>query len=176
MKVELPSQAMLHPEQSSDARVFDELFDATVALDHDRVPKIQYEFSRPKEDFLRHLVRSRNVLLHGSPILDLENLDPKQANDSEKKSGNQRAVYAVTNAVLPIFYAIQDRTKISGVVRSGVVRDGEYGEIYSFALPKKPRTKIPGSEVRYIFLIKACFVLKSTITVIQAMSGYRMFL
>ena len=78
-----------------------------------------------KEEFLKFIVENKNVLLHGSASQDLEVLEPRQANDSVKKSGNKNAVYGITDPVLPIFYAIQDRKKLQGVVESGVGHNSE---------------------------------------------------
>lgn len=143
MNLELPPQEINTSEDPEQAHAFDELFDEAVSQKNEQTPKIQYELPYSKEDFLRHLVKSRNVLLHGSSVQDLEILEPRQANDSEKKSGNQNAVYAVKNPVFPIFYAIQNRANISGIVRSGVERDGQGNEVYYFELPKTSQGKDP---------------------------------
>ena len=94
-------------------------------------------FLHRKEALLQSLVTERGVLLHGSNETDLEILRPQPANDAAKRSGNKNAVYAVDDAVLAIFYAIQDRSRIDGVIRSAVKANRETGEReYSFGMPR----------------------------------------
>lgn len=103
----------------------------------DAMVPIEYSLPYPKEEFLNFLTREKEVLLHGSSKRGLEVIEPQQANDSEKRFGNKRAVYAVADSVLPIFYAIQDRSKINGAIISGAETDAETGEVkYEFRMPK----------------------------------------
>jgi len=98
---------------------FGELFDNTLLDKGGNIPIIEYNLQYPKEDFLKFLVENKNVLLHGSPNKNLEILEIRQANDTAKKSGNKRAVYGVIDPVMAIFFAIQDRENINGIVESG---------------------------------------------------------
>lgn len=132
---------------------FSELIDRTLQGGGKSIPLIEYNLPYPKEDFLRFLATERNVLLHGSSNLDLEMLEPKQANDREKSSGNKNAVYCVADPVLPIFYAIRDRSKIEGLIESGVGKNPETGELeYKFRMPQNALDKKPWSNgAVYIF-------------------------
>ena len=125
-------------EKENKQKVFKDLFDHTLLASGDSVPAIEYKLPYPKEDFLRFLVSENGVLLHGSSNRDMEVLEPKQANDSAKMSGNKKAVYCVSDPVLPIFYAIKDRDKFQNViVSSGVLNNLETGdEEYHFRIPK----------------------------------------
>ncbi|MDP3985867.1 MAG: hypothetical protein Q8P77_00310 [Candidatus Veblenbacteria bacterium] len=108
---------------------------------------IDYNLPYPKEEFLKFLVEEKHLLLHGSSNQNLEVLAPQQTNDGAKEFGNKKAVYAVTDSVLPIFYAIRDRTKIRGAIISGYEADAETGEAkYEFrmsreAIEAKPWTR-----------------------------------
>lgn len=132
---------------------FEKLFEETLKKKGEGVLVVEYTLSYPKEDFLRFLTEEKNVLLHGSSSKDIETFEPRQANDTVKVSGNKKAVYGVTDPVLPIFYAIQDRDKLQGSIRSGVTTDLDTGESeYRFSMPKdnldiKPWTR----GVVYVF-------------------------
>ena len=99
---------------------------------------VNYDLPYPKEDLLTYLVTNKEVVLHGSDKKDIEILEPKQANDRAKEFGNKNGVYVVTDSVLPIFYAIQNREKISGLIISGVESDSDTKEKkYEFKMSKK---------------------------------------
>ena len=151
MNFDLPtSKDTLNIEQ--EHRSFNELFEQTLAGDQEGVPIIEYAIPYPKEDFLAFLVSEKDILLHGSSNRDAEIMEPRQANDASKISGNKKAVYAVTDPVLPIFYAIQDRNKIEGCVESGVTTH-ETGDCeYAFTLPKGSLAKKPWAQgIVYLF-------------------------
>lgn len=124
----LPNISYNQPEQETEkTRQFNELFERSRApVEEGSIPVIEYNLPYPKEDFFSFLVEEKNVLLHGSPHENMNVLEPRQANDSSKQFGNKEAVYAVTDPVLPIFYAIQDRTKLGkSVIESGFIEDDE---------------------------------------------------
>ncbi len=167
MRVRLPPWAQKYfidmeslPEQSSEIiekeKSFEELFESTLQNKRETVPVIEYNLPYPKEDFLVFLVGYKNVVLHGSGQ-NLDLVSPKQANDSSKQSGNKEAVYSVDDPVLPIFYAIQDRSKLHGMIESGhyTEENDETGEIkseYVFKIPKKYQGTSPWKQgFVYIF-------------------------
>lgn len=105
--------------------------------DSDSLATIEYNLPYPKEEFLGFLTREKEILLHGSPKQNLESIEPQQANDSAKRFGNKKAVYAVADPVLPIFHAIQDRSKLRGLIISNAEIDQETGEAkYEFRMPQ----------------------------------------
>ena len=132
---------------------FSKLFEETLLKKEEGVPVVEYNLPYPKEDFLKFLAEEKNVLLHGSPEKDIEALEPRQANDTVKTSGNKKAVYGVIDPVLPIFYAIQDKEKIKGPIQSGVSEDLETGELeYEFKISKDALESQPWkSGVVYVF-------------------------
>lgn len=62
-----------------------------------------------KMDFLNWIVQNKNFLLHGSPIKNLEELVPHEANCQDKEFGNQSAVFANQNPNITMFYAIKNK-------------------------------------------------------------------
>lgn len=140
-------------EKEHRLKAFDDLFERTLSeAEFEVVPTIEYDLPYPKEEFLDFLVREKNCLLHGS-ARNLDVVEPRQANDAAKKSGNKKAVYAVTDPVLPIFYAIKNKEKINGVVQSGFDNNLETGEKeYEFVVPKDALEAGPWTNgVIYIF-------------------------
>lgn len=58
------------------------------------------------EEILLSLIRSGHVLLHGTPEQIDASLEPRQANDSTRESGNQHAIYATNYPERAIFHAV----------------------------------------------------------------------
>lgn len=116
---------------------------------------IEYNLPYPKELFLKYLTEKKDFLLHGSGE-DFDTLEPQQANDAHKESGNKKAVYAVTDTVFPIFYAIKDRGKINGSVTSGrTEKDGTV--TYEFGMPKSAIEQNPYKDGVIYILNKSDF-------------------
>lgn len=97
---------------------------------------IEYQLGSPKYKLLEYLL-THGYLLHGSSVEDIGLLEPRQANDAAKKSGNQTAVYAVSDPVLPLFYAIKDKKKLHGMVHSGSSTDDQGIKTYHFEIDGK---------------------------------------
>jgi hypothetical protein len=109
-------------------------FEALIASPKDEQGFIDYGLPYPKEEFLKYLIEAKGFLLHGSNR-SMDSLEPRQANDELKLSGNKLAVYAVEDPVLPIFYSVLDKNKIQGLVVSGKRNNGHQVE-YIFEIPK----------------------------------------
>ncbi len=117
---------------------------------------IDYQSELPKVDFLEFLVKEKQLLLHGSNW-DVSALEPRLANCASKKFGNLNAVYAVEDAVLPIFYAIKDKNSFSGVAVSGTHQDGDAPKEYIFKVEQRMLDIQPWSPgVVYILDRKGC--------------------
>lgn len=118
---------------------------------------IEYRIGSQKHKFLEYLLE-RGYLLHGSSAEEVEMLEPHQANDASKKSGNQRAVYAVSDPILPLFYAIKDRKRLHGMVRSGYSTDDEGNKTYSFQIDGARSEKNPWKNGIVHILPKESFI------------------
>jgi hypothetical protein len=147
-------------ERSEKETLFAKLFDTVVARREETgVPTIEYNLPYPKEEFLSFLTASRSVVLHGSNTSDITELSPIQANDRAKKSGNLKAVYGVMDPVLPIFFAILDRKKVHGGVKSGLGHDQETdAREYQFILPPGSLETEPWKQGMIYILDKENFV------------------
>ena len=143
MNFELP----IDQEKENKNKAFEALFENILNKKGEDIPTIEYGLSYPKEEFLKFLVENKNVLLHGSSTRDMETLEPRQANDTAKVSGNKNAVYGVIDPVLPIFYAIQDREKLQGNIESGTEDNPETGrQEYKFRIPKIAKENQPWTK------------------------------
>lgn len=124
-------------EAEGKRQAFIKLFEEILTSKGEVVPTVEYRLPYPKEDFFKFLVQEKNVLLHGSPDRNIDTLEPRQANDRAKVSGNKKAVYGVTDTVFPIFHAILDRKGPVGIVDSEITNNPETGEReYKFSMSK----------------------------------------
>ena len=87
------------------AAAFDNLFQST-----SMGAFIDYSLPFPKWQFLSHLCQTKNLVLHGSQNLEIEQIEPRQANDKRAFS-DQFAIYATTDGIWVLYFAILDRKK-----------------------------------------------------------------
>ena len=71
---------------------------------------IDYTLAAPKWQFLCWLADTQPILLHGSGDAGIDEFEPRQSNDIEE-FGNRRAVYAASDGIWPIFFAVMDRVR-----------------------------------------------------------------
>lgn len=140
------SQPEKSVEQQEKEAAFESLLEKFEHTRDENKGYIRYELPYPKEEFLSFLGQKKNTLFHGSSER-VDVLEPRQARDTAKSFGNKKAVYAVEDSVLPIFYAIQDRSKIHGKIISGKSVDEETGKAaYHFEMPKDVLESKPWKE------------------------------
>lgn len=75
---------------------------------------IDYQLPYPKWQFLSYICDSRDLVLHGSARKDIDTVEPRQANDIRAFS-NQQAIYATTDGIWVIYFAILDRQEYPGL-------------------------------------------------------------
>ena len=73
---------------------------------------IDYSLPHPKWQFLSHLCETKDLVLHGSQNCSIPIVEPRQANDIRAYS-NQSAIYATTDGIWVIYFAILDRRESS---------------------------------------------------------------
>jgi hypothetical protein len=78
---------------------------------------LPYDLAMPKWQFLSLLVAENGVLLHGSSHPDIEEFRPRQPVDVEEFS-SQYAVYAASDGVWPIYFAIVDRSRVGSLLNA----------------------------------------------------------
>jgi hypothetical protein len=134
------------PDPDSQTIVsFEQLFAATVA----RGPgtTMAYTLSAPKWQFLCYLCDHKPIVLHGSGRADIQEFEPRQSNDI-KEFGNRRAVYAASDGIWPIYFAVMDRDRgvtslVNACIRVVGADGSRSGPYYFFsinadALPRQP--------------------------------------
>lgn len=71
---------------------------------------IEYGLAAPRWQFIAHIVETRHVLVHGSANPAIAIFEPRKADDVHA-FGDQRAVYAASDALWAMYFAILDRTQ-----------------------------------------------------------------
>lgn len=88
------------PEKKS---AFEDLYNSTIAGS-----VIEYHLPYPKWQYLSYLCETKDLVLHGSQDQNITEVEPRQANDRREFS-NQKAIYATTDGIWVIYFAILDR-------------------------------------------------------------------
>lgn len=70
--------------------------------------ELVYTLPTPRWQFLCYLAEHKPVVLHGSGALDIRTFEARQSNDLHE-FGNRAAVYAASDGIWPIYFAILDR-------------------------------------------------------------------
>ena len=83
----------------------------------------------PTWQFLCWLADQKGYLLHGSGSADIQVFEPRQSNDVAE-FGNRKAVYAASDGIWPMFFAILDRNKYEMTIVNAAIRlESPTGEI-----------------------------------------------
>jgi hypothetical protein len=120
--MEFPAYWLRRPELLADTETltaFDRLLDQAQAHGPDR--PIDYQLSAPKWQFLCHAAERANLVLHGSGDPGIGQFEPRQPADSLEFS-NRRAVFAATDGIWPIYYAVLDRERYPMMLCNACVR------------------------------------------------------
>jgi hypothetical protein len=133
------------PTDPATLSAFDALFEAAVAAGP--AMPIDYRLPMPRWQFICHVADTRDVVLHGSGNPTISLFEPRQPIDNTE-FGNRRAVYAASDGLWPMYFAILDRDRYQMSLINGAARplgdDGGLGEPYYFfsisdtVLPKAP--------------------------------------
>lgn len=121
MTMQLPDYWLPRPGPAptdDTRRAFDRLLDAALAQGGN--PLIHYTLPTPKWQFLCHLADQRDIALHGSGATDIALFEPRQSNDLNE-FGNQQAVYAASDGLWPMFFAIVDRDRYNMTITNACV-------------------------------------------------------
>jgi hypothetical protein len=143
----LPDYWLTRPSVTFDERTqiaFDGLLNTTLSIGG--CPTIEYTSPWPKWQFLCHLADHHNIALHGSGNPTITLFEPRQSNDLNE-FGNQKAVYAASDGLWAMFFAIVDRDRVMSITNACVRLADEMGTLlgpyYVFsvsqsALPGQP--------------------------------------
>lgn len=145
--MELPDYWLTRPSADFDERArgaFDGLLETTLGIGG--CPAIEYDLPWPKWQFLCHLADHRDIAMHGSGDPNIALFEPRQSIDLNE-FGNQKAVYAASDGLWAMFFAIVDRGRVTSITNACVRLADEagtlHGPYYIFsvsrsALPARP--------------------------------------
>jgi hypothetical protein len=144
----LPDYWLTRPSVNLDERTqnaFEELLNTAVSIGG--CPTIPFTLPWPKWQFLCHVADHHDIALHGSGNPNIALFEPRQSNDLSA-FGNQKAVYAASDGLWAMFFAIVDRDRFAMSVTNACVRLTDetgslHGPYYVFsvsktALPSQP--------------------------------------
>lgn len=115
----------------------------------------------PRWPFLVYLAERKPVLLHGSGDPAIAELVPRQSDDVEE-FGNRRAVYAASDGIWPLFFAIVDRERmpislLNACFRVVLPGGDERGPFYFFSINQDARALEPWRRGTIYILPRAGF-------------------
>ena len=143
----LPDYWLTRPSLNLDEKTqnaFDELLKTTLSMGE--CPTIPFTLPFRKWQFLCHVADHRELALHGSGDPDIAQFEPRQSNDLNE-FGNQQAVYAASDGLWAMFFAVVDRERVTSITNACVRIVDEngtlHGPYYVFsvsqaALPSQP--------------------------------------
>ena len=127
-------------------QAFDRLLAGALASDP-RIP-MDYELPYPKSEFLNYVCDWRGYVAHGSPLHDLEVLQPIRKSSDKSEFGQRQQIFCSPDAMWAMWFAILDKDKFN-LTRNGSVRVGRDGrriKYYHFELPKINKENAPFTE------------------------------
>ncbi len=140
--MKLPDYWLLHPKNKTDETTeqsFDRLWQSTLELGQN--PVIDYTLPEPKWQFLNYQAENQAIVFHGSGANDISLFEPRQSNDL-REFGNRKAVYASSDGIWAMFFAIAARSEVPMSVTNACIRlkapDGDFqGPFYFFSVSRQ---------------------------------------
>jgi hypothetical protein len=86
-----------------------------------QLSELHYTLPIPRWQFLCYLADHKPVVLHGSGNPDLPALEPRQTDDVNE-FGNRCAIYAASDGIWPIYFAILDRERYPMSLTNACIR------------------------------------------------------
>jgi len=158
---------LTRPSVNFDERVqdaFDELLNRTLSIG--ACPTIEFTLPWPKWQFLCYLADHHNIAMHGSGNPDIGLFEPRQSNDLNE-FGNQKAVYAASDGLWAMFFAIVDRGRVLSVTNACVRLEDETGTIhgpyYVFSVSQSALSSQPWRTGTVYLLPRSTFTVQSPI-------------
>jgi hypothetical protein len=163
----LPDYWLTRPSTNFDKRTqlaFDELLQTIQSADG--CPTIEYTLPLPKWQFLCYVADHHDIALHGSGDPNIDLFEPRQANDLSD-FGNQKAVYAASDGIWAMFFAIVDRERVQSVTNACVRLVDEsrtrYGPYYVFSVSQSALASQPWRTGTVYLLPRGTFTTQPSI-------------
>lgn len=123
---------------------------------------IDYQLPYPKWQYLSWLCETKELVLHGSQNLGIDTVEPQQARDI-KAFSKQDAIYATTNGIWVIYFAIIDRKNFPGLslfnscLQVRITADQWSEPFYFFSISQFARVQNPWCEGMVYILPRQTF-------------------
>ena len=141
-------------------QVFEELLNAAAHNHADNL--IEDTCGYPKHEFLRYVSESKHLLLHGSRNPSISVFQPIRNSSDTTMFGQQAAVYAASDGIWPVVFAILDRQVYHGMFYnecSRVQLDGQLSTpFYAFIIEAHALRRQPWTDGMIYVLPRASFV------------------
>lgn len=134
------------PVDAARKQAFDIVLD-TALVGNPRLP-MKYNLPYPKAEFLNYVCDWRGFVVHGSPMHDLETLQPIRKSSDKSEFGNRQQIFCSPDAIWAMWFAILDKAKYN-LTRNGCVRVGSGHrrvKYYHFELPRTNKENSPFTE------------------------------
>lgn len=96
---------------------------------------VEYDLDTPVWQFLTYIAENKNIVLHGSGNANIAEFETRKSNDNTE-FGNRNAIYASSDAIWAMFFAVVDRTTQVRATMNTAFRileaDGSKGGSYYF--------------------------------------------
>jgi len=147
------------PDDPTTLADFDALFERAVAAGPGTL--IDYRLSAPRWQFICHIADTHDVVLHGSGNPHITRFEPRQPEDTTE-FGNQNAVYAASDGLWPMYFAIIDRDRhavsLVNACARPIAADGAEGEpLYFFSITDTALAAKPWRRGTIYFLPRTSF-------------------
>ncbi len=163
----LPDYWLRRPEVRVDERThlaFDALLNST--LDTGGSPTIQFNLPWPKWQFLCYIADHHDIALHGSGDPNIALVEPRQSTDLNE-FGNRKAVYAASDGLWAMFFAIVDRNRVASITNACIRLADEtgslHGPFYVFSVSKASLPRQPWRTGTVYLLPRSTFTLQPPI-------------
>lgn len=163
--MQLPDYWLTRPNVQTDKTTylaFDELLNKTLQISN--CPAIEFNLPQSKWQFLCYVADHHDIALHGSGISSIDLFEPRQSNDLTE-FGNQKAVYAASDGLWSMFFAIVDRDRVESITNACVRLIDEtglvHGPFYVFSVSKSALPTQPWRSGTVYLLPKQTFTTQS---------------
>jgi hypothetical protein len=119
---------------------------------------VRYQLAEPKWQFLCWLAEFQDVVLHGANGSTVRMLEPRKADDVGE-FGARHAVYAASDGIWPMYFAIANRTVVTSLVNACIHLDdnGAHASYYYFSINHDALTSKPWVTGSVYVLPRATF-------------------
>lgn len=164
--LQLPSYWMTRPNLSLEdetREAFEKLYAQSI---NGQSGPMDFTLPAPKWQFLSYLADHHDLAFHGSGDPNIETFEPRQPEDLTE-FGNQKAVYASSDALWAMFFAIVDRDTYSMSLCNGCIRVANV-PYYFFSITQAARVQQPWRTGTVYILPTATFTKQPPMTLADA--------